>query len=298
MTGGPERPQPAQDAAGAPGLPPPGADDPARRPPGRWHDLGRRLVSAAVMIAIGAVELWLGGPPFAALVIVLTAGMVWELARITAPPRNRSARMIAALAAAGLLLTFLHPAPVAATALAAPALALALTPRRDRRLAAAWALALMVAGYGLVSLREVAGPGAVLWLILVVVASDVLGYFAGRLIGGPKFWPSLSPKKTWAGTVAGWAGAAGVGGAFVLSGQAAPALIVLSPVVALAGQMGDIAESWLKRRAGVKDASNLIPGHGGLLDRFDALTGAEVEERGAGGDKSGGEERPCELACR
>lgn len=251
-------------------------EGPGAQGAGRWHDLRRRLVSAAVMIAVGAVELWLGGPPFAGLVILLTAGMVWELAHITAPPRNRTAWVMAALAGVSLLVTFLDRAPILTALLLLPALALSLTPRRDRRLAAAWAVALMVAGYGLVSLREVAGTGAVLWLILVVVASDVLGYFAGRLIGGPKFWPSLSPKKTWAGTVAGWIGAAGIGAGFVWAGQASPLLILLSPVVALAGQMGDIGESWLKRRAGVKDASNLIPGHGGLLDRFDALTGAVV----------------------
>lgn len=244
------------------------------RGPGRWHDLGRRMVSAAVMIAIATVEFWLGGPSFAWFAILLTAGMVWELAHITAPQRNRTAWAIAALSGVTLLVIFLSRAPVATALLLAPALALSLTPRRDRRLAAAWAVAIMVAGYGLVSLREVAGTGAVLWLILVVVASDVLGYFVGRLIGGPKFWPTLSPKKTWAGTIAGWIGAAGVGAGFVWTGQAAPLLILLSPVVAFAGQMGDIGESWLKRRAGVKDASNLIPGHGGLLDRFDALTGA------------------------
>jgi phosphatidate cytidylyltransferase len=183
---------------------------------------------------------------------------------------------MAGLAGVSLLVSFLNTAPVAVALLLVPALALSLTPRRDRRLAAAWAVALMVAGYGLVTLRDGSGTGAVLWLILVVIASDVLGYFAGRLIGGPKFWPTLSPKKTWAGTVAGWIGAAAVGAGFVVAGQASPLLILLSPVVALAGQMGDIGESWLKRRAGVKDASNLIPGHGGLLDRFDALTGAVV----------------------
>jgi phosphatidate cytidylyltransferase len=244
--------------------------------PGRWHDLRTRLVSAVVMVAVGAVEIWVGGPAFAGLVVLLTAGMVWELARISAPARRRGAWALAALAAAGLLLPFLSPAALAETALLAPALAFALTPRRDRRLTAAWAAAVMVAGYALVTLREAAGTEAVLWLILVVVASDVLGYFAGRVLGGPKFWPALSPKKTWSGTLAGWAGAAAVGGGFVATGHAPASLILISPVIALAGQMGDIAESWLKRRAGIKDASNLIPGHGGLLDRFDALAGAAV----------------------
>ena len=108
-----------------------------------------------------------------------------------------------------------------------------------------------------------------------MVASDVLGYFAGRMLGGPKFWPAISPKKTWSGTVAGWVGAALVGVCFALAGSSW-LLVPLSAVVAFAGQMGDILESWVKRRAGVKDASNLIPGHGGVLDRFDALIGAVV----------------------
>ena len=116
----------------------------------------------------------------------------------------------------------------------------------------------------------------VLWLLGVVITSDVMGYFAGRTLGGPKFWPAISPKKTWSGTVAGWIGAAVLGLVFVALGHGSWPLILLSPVVAFAGQIGDIAESWLKRRVGVTDSSKLTPGHGGLLDRFDALVGAMV----------------------
>jgi phosphatidate cytidylyltransferase len=184
--------------------------------------------------------------------------------------------VMGAIAAAALIVTLAAASAFAIVLLLVPGLAIALTPRRDRWLAAGWATAAMLAGHGLITLRGAGGTDAVLWLILVVVISDVLGYFAGRMLGGPKFWPRISPKKTWSGTVAGWVGAAGVGGLFVALGQASPWLILVSPLVALAGQMGDIAESWLKRRAGVKDSSRLIPGHGGLLDRFDALTGAAV----------------------
>ncbi len=104
------------------------------------------------------------------------------------------------------------------------------------------------------------------------------GYFAGRLLGGPKFWPRISPKKTWSGTLAGWALAAAVGWGMARHAgiDAAPLLAALSAVTAFAAQMGDIGESWIKRRMGVKDSSGLLPGHGGVMDRFDGMTGASV----------------------
>lgn len=249
---------------------------PAPPDPSRWADLRLRVLSATVMLAVGTAEIWLGGPAFAALVVVLTGGMLWELARITAPAQMRRALLLGGLGAAALLAVLVAPADYAPVLLLAPSLGFALTPRRDRRLSSLWAGAVMVAGYGLVDLREGAGTPAILWVIGVVVASDVLGYFAGRMIGGRRFWPAVSPKKTWAGTVAGWIGAAAVGTGFVAAGLAPWTLVPLSALVALAGQMGDIVESWIKRRAGVKDSSRLIPGHGGLMDRFDALTGAVV----------------------
>ena len=245
-------------------------------PPGRWGDLRTRLLSAIVMVAVGASEIWLGGTAFAALVIVLTSLMIWELATITAPARRKTPVTLAGLTGLALAAAVVLPGTLAALFLAAPTLMLALTPRRDRRVAAAYALAIMIAGYGLISLRNAGGTPAILWLVAVVVVSDVLGYFAGRLLGGPKFWPAISPKKTWSGTVAGWIGAALVGLVVWLVGYGAWVLVPLSVLVAFAGQLGDIAESWIKRRAGVKDASRLIPGHGGLLDRFDALIGAVV----------------------
>jgi phosphatidate cytidylyltransferase len=116
-----------------------------------------------------------------------------------------------------------------------------------------------------------------LWMILCVVATDVSGYFVGRAVGGPKFWPRISPKKTWSGTAGGWVAAACVGLVFdLMFVVVGPEIIVLSVLVSFAGQMGDIAESAVKRRMGVKDASALIPGHGGLWDRFDALLGASL----------------------
>lgn len=243
---------------------------------GRWSDLRTRMTSAAVMLGVGALEIWLGGPSFVVLVVLLSAVMIWELSMLTAPALRGMALVLAGLAAAALLIAVGFPLRFTPGLLVLPAVGLALTQRRDRRISALYAVAVMVAGFGLITLRQDQGGAVILWLVGIVVMSDVMGYFAGRLIGGPKFWPAISPKKTWSGTGAGWVAAALVGLGFVLAGKAGWGLVALSPLVALAGQMGDIAESWIKRRAGVKDASSLIPGHGGVMDRFDAMTGAVV----------------------
>ena len=244
----------------------------------RWGDLRTRVISAGVMLAVGAAEIWLGGPTFRVLVLVLIAVMIWELARMTAPAVTEqvNAAGLAVLAALGLFGTTALSADFAVPFLLLPALSMALTPRRDKILAVLAALAILIAGFGLVQLRETSGTPTILWLVGLVILSDVLGYFVGRTVGGPKFWPKISPKKTWSGTVAGWVGAAVWGGVFVIFADAPLGLVVLSALVAVAGQLGDIGESWIKRRAGVKDSSNLIPGHGGVMDRFDALTGAVV----------------------
>ena len=118
--------------------------------------------------------------------------------------------------------------------------------------------------------------GVAVTLVLVVVVTDVAGYFAGRAIGGPKFWPRVSPKKTWAGTVAGWIAAGLLSLVFITWYGAGWSLVGLSIAVSMASQMGDIAESAMKRKVGAKDSSSLIPGHGGLLDRFDGMLGGAV----------------------
>jgi phosphatidate cytidylyltransferase len=243
------------------------------------------MISAAVMISVAAVEIWLGGIGFAIMVLALTALMLWELATMTGPQAAAGKTglfpvqppiFLAAFGALCLAVALYSPAAFGPSLLLAPAVAFALTPRRDRRLTVLWAVGTMVAGFGLITLRNDAGTPAIVWLVLVVVISDVMGYFAGRMLGGPKFWPAVSPKKTWSGTVAGWLGAALIGVVFWAMGYAPAGIILLSAFVSFAGQLGDIAESWIKRRTGVKDSSNLIPGHGGFLDRFDAMTGAMV----------------------
>ena len=124
-----------------------------------------------------------------------------------------------------------------------------------------------------IALRDIADVGflSILWAALVVVAADIGGYFAGRIIGGAKLWPAVSPKKTWAGLGGGVVLAFFVGGVFswATTGTYFYQVCTVSMIAAVLAQGGDLAESAVKRRFGVKDASGLIPGHGGVLDRLD-----------------------------
>lgn len=240
----------------------------------KWDDLAPRVLAGAGMAIVGVGAVVAGGVWIAALAVLLSGLMIWELAAMTAPDRPGEARALGALAALCLAAILWRHAPFAlALAFVPPALG-ALRPRRERLVFLVYGVAVMLTGYGFVALRGGLGLGFLLWLVAVVVASDILGYFAGRILGGPKFWPKVSPKKTWSGTVAGWVGAGLVGAAFTLWAGGPAWLFLLSALTALAGQMGDIAESAIKRRLGVKDSSHLIPGHGGVLDRFDAVIGA------------------------
>lgn len=118
---------------------------------------------------------------------------------------------------------------------------------------------------------------ALMFVLLVVWATDIGGYFAGRTIGGPKLWPRVSPKKTWAGAFGSMAASLGVAGGFAAFGlgKAVP-LLALGAALSAVSQAGDLFESAVKRRFGVKDSSHLIPGHGGLMDRLDGFVAAVV----------------------
>ena len=245
----------------------------AARRPGRWNDLRRRAVSALVLGGLGIVAIWAGGLWFAGFAATAVAIMVWELAGMLGSPVRRR---LGVLAGGACLAVALLPTGWGLPFLMLPAILGANEVARDRLPFALFTVLIVLAGYGLIHLRDDIGTVWLVWLVLIVVATDVFGYFAGRLIGGPKFWPQISPKKTWAGTVAGWIGAGGIGVAFVYWAGAQPQIIGVSMAMSMAAQMGDIAESALKRRAGVKDSSNLIPGHGGFFDRFDGALGAAV----------------------
>ena len=222
------------------------AADPARK-----SDLGVRTASAIGMLVISGVALWAGGWVWAAFAVLVAAGVFVEWGRLVRGFERRALVQLVWMLGGALY--------VSLAALTLIAL------RRDD-----WVTPLLP--------------------VLVVIATDPGAYFAGRAIGGPKIAPSISPSKTWAGLLGGMLAAGIVGGgaaggvAVMLSGlsgsgpQASAffgkpfvAGLIAGAVAAVIAQAGDFFESWMKRRAGVKDSGDLIPGHGGLFDRLDGL---------------------------
>ncbi len=239
-----------------------------------WSNLKPRMISGIVLLVVGLGALWLGGVWWHMLVSVFCGAILWELTVMLAPGRFGPAVLLGVLGACAALGALVIPGPLTLIALMIPPLAGALLLGGIGVRFAGVSLLILLAVYGLGSLRTNLGLTWTLWLVLVVVVTDIAGYFAGRSIGGPKFWPSLSPKKTWAGTIAGWI-AAGVLGALMV-GQLPIGLMLVpfSVAVSFASQLGDISESAIKRVSGVKDSSTLIPGHGGVFDRFDGMLAA------------------------
>ncbi|MFV2052852.1 phosphatidate cytidylyltransferase [Aliiroseovarius sp. YM-037] len=243
---------------------------------GNWNDLRTRVISGVTLGVIGLVDVWAGGAWFMALIAVVCGLMVWELTRMTNPDNSAAALQLGALGAVAIVLAYFLPSYLSVPLLVAPAIVgiSLLTAFRARFLV--YCVAILLAGDGFLIIRDSFGLAWMLWLVLVVIATDVAGYFAGRAFGGPKFWPQISPKKTWSGTVAGWIAAAVVGLIFALVTDIGLKAVLLGPPLAFGSQLGDIAESALKRKVGVKDSSALIPGHGGVMDRFDGMMGASL----------------------
>ncbi len=239
-----------------------------------WGDLGPRVRSAIMLSAVGIAAIWIGGLVFGLLVSAAVGVVVWEMTRMLAPDADSSLPLGFGILSGLVVLAAGFVGPIYALVMLAATVAglyTRLPVESEKRRFAIYLGWVLLAGYGLTALRVSGGLWDVVWLVLVVVATDIAGYFAGRILGGPKFWPAVSPKKTWSGTMAGWAAAALVG--MILGG---PGMALLSALLSFASQMGDAAESALKRHTGIKDSSDLIPGHGGVFDRFDALLGAAL----------------------
>jgi phosphatidate cytidylyltransferase len=246
-------------------------------------EIVRRVASAIVLaaVALGATM----ARPWTFLVLVMIGGgiIAWEWGRVTRGNGSDSTAMVATVSVAAIaVFVFLGRPEYALLLLAATAAAIGYTTYASGL--AAWSIAgLMYAALpaaALVWLRDdtALGLAAILFLFAVAWTTDTASYAGGRLIGGPKLAPGISPKKTWSGFIVGALAAALVGIAFAaaLDNTSATRLAFVSVALALACQMGDLVESWVKRRFGAKDMSQLIPGHGGLLDRIDGLLFAAV----------------------
>jgi phosphatidate cytidylyltransferase len=237
-----------------------------------------RLVSAIILVPLALAAVWFGPPWISVLVAVAGAAMAWEWGRLTALGRAgpRQILVIAAVlaAVAAAALGWFVAAPVMA---ALGAIAAALCAPNDRIWTGAGTLWIGAGAAAFLWLAALGGHDLVLPLLFVVWATDICAYTAGKALGGPKLAPALSPNKTWAGFAGGIIGAAviGVGVVVVL-----PVPLLYAGMggigLSLAAQAGDLVESVAKRHFGVKDASGLIPGHGGALDRLDGLIAASI----------------------
>jgi phosphatidate cytidylyltransferase len=243
-------------------------------------NLYMRVVAALVLAPLTIVIAWLGGWIWACVVIAAAALLYFEWLMIVGVSGNRfaAAAGIVALALAGVCL-MLRRADVAVAVIVAGILfAAAMTNGRRGWVASGlvYAAAALVAT---ILVRRDADLGfvALMFVLLVVWVTDIGGYFAGRGIGGPKLWPRVSPKKTWAGAFGGLVLALVIALGFALLGfgRTVP-LLLLGAVLSVVSQLGDLFESAVKRRFDVKDSSHIIPGHGGLMDRLDGFVAAIV----------------------
>ena len=241
-----------------------------------------RVVSAAVLAPLALVAAYIGGLPFALFWGIAALVVLWEWMTLVVGPNYRL--LVLSCAAAIAVADFLAWLGRPVTALfmvGLGALAGAIFAPGERRL---WVLAGTGYAGGMVLapvfLRADAGFGFAMIVLLfsIVWTTDVLGYFAGRAFGGPKLWPSVSPKKTWSGAICGTVGAVVV--ALLVAAQFGSfdriAIIAVALLLSIMAQAGDLFESWVKRQFDAKDSSHIIPGHGGVMDRLDGFWAAAV----------------------
>jgi phosphatidate cytidylyltransferase len=243
------------------------------------RNLMLRILAGAVLAPLTIAAAYFGGWLWVVLATLATMGMYAEWLFVVQAMRPRvTAAGAALLAVAGVALA-LGLSGWALLAIAVGLVAVAALASINRVWALAGLLYAAAALFGAVLVRADPQSGfiALLFVLLVVWITDIGGYFAGRGIGGPKLWVRVSPKKTWAGAIGGFAGSLAVAASFAASGfgRMVP-LLLLGAVLSMVSQLGDLFESAVKRHFGVKDSSNVIPGHGGLLDRLDGFVAAIV----------------------
>ena len=251
-----------------------------------------RIGAAAVLIPLAIAAAWAGGWVWFILVVLVAAGLFVEWMMIVGAvrPLPMAAGLIG-LGLAGLAL-MLGRFDLMVGILVAGLVATALVSRDLRGWTTPGVLYAATALLAALALRrdETYGFTALMFVLVVVWVTDIGGYVAGRGIGGPKLWPRVSPKKTWAGALGGFGASLVVAAGFALggAGRMLP-LLLLGAGLTIASQLGDLFESAVKRRFGVKDSSQIIPGHGGLLDRLDGFVFAVALAAAIGLVRGGGD---------
>jgi phosphatidate cytidylyltransferase len=249
-------------------------------------ELALRFYSALILVTLSFACTYAGPKTFAGLIILFAALMSWEWGRVV---RGRGIDSIlllqvAAIAIAGLLALKCCLVPATGAIVGATGAAFWLHSRAALATDPWWSAAgVYYAGLPsivLIAIRQDPSYGfyAILYLFLVVWSADTGAFFTGRLIGGPKLAPSISPNKTWSGLIGGAVSACCAGSLFAywLGETSVPALAAISTGLGFLALAGDLVESFLKRVFGVKNSSGLIPGHGGVLDRLDGLVFAAI----------------------
>ena len=241
---------------------------------GSPNELVKRAASGAVLISLVLAAVWLGGGLYILLIAAVSLVLAWEWGRVVrraefdVPFTATAISLVAAIALAGL-----GRFNLAFAALGAGTLAVALTRTSPFDwLSAAGVPYLGISAISMIWLRNGSeGVSAVLFVFACVWAHDTVAMFTGRTLRGPRLWPQVSPQKTWAGAIGGLAASALIGAlaALIIPGANFVWLTVLGLIIGIAAFLGDLAESALKRLGGLKNASSLIPGHGGFLDRLD-----------------------------
>lgn len=250
-----------------------------QQPAPKWGDLGVRALSAVVLIPAVLADVWAGGIWFHLFVALIGILMAMEWVTIV----HKGSPVQFAIHAAGAMCGALLPLDIGLggglIAIAVLALLSAAIAFREERGGPKWRYLgvayVSIPPIALVILRDdpVHGIAAIVLVMLMVWFADTFAYFAGRIIGGPKLAPRISPKKTWAGLLGAMAGSALA--AFVtcqvVGARSVSILVVIAALLAIVEQGGDLFKSAMKRQYGVKDSGRLIPGHGGVIDRVDGL---------------------------
>jgi phosphatidate cytidylyltransferase len=247
-------------------------------------ELFLRVASAALLVPMALALIWTGGWPFAVLAAICAMLLLREWSVIVGAGGAHGLAVVShAGVLAALLLAMLAKVGLAFALLAGLAVAVGLVGALRGRAAQGWVaggiLYAGLTGIVLILLREGEhGALLILFLFLVVWVTDIAAYFVGRRLGGPKLWRRVSPGKTWSGAIGGFLAALVVGyGVALASGLSTPlGWVVASGLLSVFSQVGDLFESALKRRFGVKDSGRIIPGHGGVMDRIDGLVGAAI----------------------